>query len=210
VLKPRKLDEGVPPARREEILDAATELFAEHGFSEMVTQMLAERLGVGKGTIYRYFPSKCDLFLAAVDRGMSRLRERVDARIAGVDEPLERIALAVRTHLEFFAEHPEYVELLIQERALFKDRSEPTFIQHRRRNAERWRGVYRALIAEGRVREIEVERIIEVAGNLIYGTMFTNYFTGQHRPFEEQARDILDIVFFGILSESERRSQGLG
>ena len=42
-------------SRREEILDAATDLFAEHGFTETVTQTLADRLQVGKGTIYRHF-----------------------------------------------------------------------------------------------------------------------------------------------------------
>ena len=53
----------------------------------------------------------------------------------------------------------------------------------------------RALIDEGRVRELPVERITNVVGNLIYGTMFTNYFIGQAKPVEEQAKEILDIVF---------------
>ncbi len=65
--------------------------------------------------------------------------------------------------------------------------------------------MYRALIAAGRVRPIAVERITAVVGNLVYGTMCTNYFTGQHKPSEEQARDILEVVLFGILSEPERR-----
>ena len=48
-----------------EILETATELFAEQGFSDAVTQALAAKLQVGKGTIYRHFPSKRELFLAA-------------------------------------------------------------------------------------------------------------------------------------------------
>jgi len=44
--------------REEEILEAAAIFFAECGYSEADTQTLADRLGVGKGTIYRYFPSK--------------------------------------------------------------------------------------------------------------------------------------------------------
>ncbi len=45
-------------ARREEVLDAATELFAEHGYSDAVTQALAERLGVSKGTYTGVFPQQ--------------------------------------------------------------------------------------------------------------------------------------------------------
>src|SRR5271157_4544353 len=68
-------------ARKEEILRTATELFAEHGFSDAITQVLADRLQLGKGTIYRHFPSKRDLFLAAADRVMRKMQEKILANI---------------------------------------------------------------------------------------------------------------------------------
>lgn len=196
--------------RREEILSAATQLFAEHGYSDAVTQALVEKLQVGKGTLYRYFPSKRELFLAAADRVIRKQKERIDAAIAGVEEPLERVSKAIRAHLQFYAEHPEFVELLIQERAQFKDRKTPTFFEYRNNNVKRWQEVWRALIAQGRVRPMPAERITDVLCDLVYGTMFTNYFTGPRKPFEAQARDILDVVFFGILSENERKHQEAG
>ncbi len=190
--------------RQEQILETAVQLFAEHGYTDTDTQLLAEKLGVGKGTIYRYFPSKRELFLAAADRVMRLMRQCVDASIEGIDEPLDRIAVAIRAFLTFFAEHPEYVELLMQERAQFKDRKKPTYFEHREVNVRRWQALYAALIAVGRIRDIPPERISDVMSNLLYGTMFTNYFTGQRHAVEAQARDILDVVFHGILSESER------
>jgi AcrR family transcriptional regulator len=191
-------------ARKEEILRTATELFAEHGFSDAITQALADRLGVGKGTIYRHFPSKRDLFLAAADRVMRKLHEKVLASIAGVEDGLEQVARGITAFLSFFADHPEYVELLIQERAQFKDRKRPTYFEHREVNIVRWQKLYARLIVEGRVRDIPVESITDVVGNLIYGTMFTNYFAGQAKPVEQQAQDILEIVFRGILTDGER------
>lgn len=47
--------------KREAILKAALELIAEHGFHGAPTAMIAERAGVGAGTIYRYFENKDDL-----------------------------------------------------------------------------------------------------------------------------------------------------
>ncbi len=190
---------------REAILDAATTLFAQHGFNDADTQALAEKLGVGKGTLYRHFASKRELFLAAVDRVMRRMREHIDACIAGVDAPLDRMAEAIRAYLDFFAAQPEYVELLIQERALFRDREKPTYFEYRERSAVQWRELYRSLMDEGRLREMPVERISDVLSNLVYGTMFTNYFAGQRKSSEEQSGDILDVVFLGILSDRERR-----
>jgi AcrR family transcriptional regulator len=190
-------------ARKEEILRTATELFAEQGFSDAITQALADRLQLGKGTIYRHFPSKRDLFLAAADRVMRKMQEQILASIDGVEDGLEQIARAIKAFLSFFAEHPEYVELLIQERAQFKDRKRPTYFEHREVNVVRWRELYARLIADGRVRDLPVERISDVVGNLIYGTMFTNYFIGQAKPVEQQAQEILDIVFRGILTAAE-------
>src|SRR5262245_30774015 len=190
-------------ARKEEILMQAARLFAEHGYDQTDTTALAETIGVGKGTVYRYFPSKRELFLAAVDRVMRMLRERVEARMATIDDPLDQISNGVREFLDFFAEHPGFVELLIQERALFKDRKRPTFIEHRATNVERWRQFYRDLIAQGRVREIPADRITDVLGNLLYGTIFTNYFSGSTKSVEDQANDIIEVAFRGILAPCE-------
>jgi AcrR family transcriptional regulator len=194
--------------RREEILDAATTLFAEQGYSEADMQVLADRLGVGKGTLYRYFPSKQELFLAAADRVMRNMSQQVDLAIAGIEEPLERLEKGISAYLAFFAQHPEFVELLIQERAQFRDREKPTYFQYQAVRIERWRALYRTLMAEGRVRKMPVERITDVVSDLLYGTMFTNYFAGQRNPSEVQTRELLDIVFNGILSPEERERRG--
>jgi AcrR family transcriptional regulator len=202
--KPKRCTDEAMLARREEILETATELFAEHGFSDAVTQALAERLQVGKGTIYRHFPSKQELFLAAADRVMRKLQEQVNANIVGIDDGLERLERGIATFLAFFADNPDYVELLIQERAYFKDRKRPTYFEHREINIERWRQLYRDLIAEGRVRGMPVEQITNVVSNVLYGIMVTNFFNGQPKPSDVQAREILDVIFNGILSGPER------
>lgn len=201
----RPVDPELRDRRCEEILDAAVKCFARAGYAGADTQVLADDLGIGKGTLYRYFPSKEKLFLAAVDRVMRRLRASIDERIAGIDEPLERISQAVHAYLEFVADNPDFVEMLVQERANFKDRKKPTYFEHREANIERWRTMYRDMMSEGRLRKMPVERITDVFGDLMYGTMFTNYFTGQKKSPEQQAEAILDVVFGGILSDSERR-----
>jgi AcrR family transcriptional regulator len=203
----RCCDEEAMSARREEILDMATQLFADQGFSDAITQVLADRLQIGKGTLYRHFPSKRELFLAAADRVMVKLNERIESSIANIGDGLERVAKAISTYLAFFAENPCFVELIIQERAHFKDRKRPTYFEHRERTIQPWLQLYRTLIAEGRVREMPVEQIAEVISGAIYGTMFINYFTGQAKPSDVQAIEIVDVVFRGILSESERTSR---
>lgn len=205
----RPRDEELRARRREEILAEATALFANRGYSGTDLQMVADRLKVGKGTIYRYFPSKQALFFAAADWGMRRLHERVALEVAKVEEPMEQMVCGIRTYLLFFEEHPEFAELLIQERAEFKNRKKPTYFEHRDEGLKAWRGLAEQLIRQGRLREVPVDEIMDVVTNLLYGTMFTNFFVGRSKPFEVQVQEILDVVYNGIVTDKERKASRL-
>jgi len=55
-------------ARRSQILDAATKVFAEKGFHRANTREIASTAGVSEGTIYNYFASKPDLLIGIMTR----------------------------------------------------------------------------------------------------------------------------------------------
>lgn len=200
----RPRDDELIARRREEILEAATRLFAADGFARTDVQVVADDLGVGKGTVYRYFETKEALFLAAVDRAMHQLRKHVHDAVDEHADPLEQLAAAVHAYLAFFDAHPECVELLILERAAFKDRKKPTYFEHRDANVGRWLELFRGLVAAGRVRNAPVEEFTETISDLLYGTIFTNHFAGRREPMEVQARRILNTLFLGMLSDPER------
>jgi AcrR family transcriptional regulator len=191
-------------ARRDEILGIATRHFASNGFSNTDVQLVADEAGLGKGTIYRDFESKEGLFLAAGDRVMRLLDCAICEAIKGVTDPLDQIARAVIRYLSFFDDHPEFVELLILERAVFRDRKKPTYFEHREKNVGRWQELYRKLMKAGQVRQMPADVITDVLSSALYGTMFTNYMAGRHKSLERQARQVLDIVFDGILVQRSR------
>ncbi len=170
-------------------------------------ERVAAEAGIAKGTLYLYFPGKQELFFACVDWGMSWMQQsvRAAAESAVESEPFERIGRAIREYLAFFEAHPEYVELLIQERGIFKDRKRPTYFEYRAANVGYWKDQWRKLIAAGRIRaDMPVERIADTIGSLLYGTMFTNHFVGRTVSLDEQYEALLEIVFRGLLSDSER------
>jgi AcrR family transcriptional regulator len=193
--------------RRQSILEAAARLFADAGYAGCEMERLATELGVAKGTLYLYFSAKQELFFACVDWGMSQMQQAVREAAERETDPVRRIACGIRTYLAFFEEHPEYVELLIQERAIFKDRKRPTYFEYRKVNLGYWHDQYRALMAAGRLRsDLPVERISDTVGSLLYGTMFTNHFAGRAVPLDEQSAVLLEIVFRGLMSDVERRT----
>ncbi len=191
--------------KRQELLACAARVFARHGFPGTDMQAIADAAGVAKGTVYLYFDSKESLFLAAVDQGMTRLRAAVDAAVEGVTDPFEVIEKAIFAYLRFFKDHPEQVELLILERAEFRDRKRSTYFAKRDADRSRWHALLQSLRDSGRIRDIPLTRIDDVVSDLVYGTMFTNHFSGRHKPLDAQAKDILDIIYHGMLSEKERQ-----
>ena len=191
--------------RRRSIIEAAGRLFAELGFNECEMERVATEIGVAKGTLYLYFPGKQELFYACVDLGMVQMQQAVLEASQSAADPFDRISLAIRAYLDFFGQHPQYVELIIQERAIFKDRKRPTYFEYRDANVGVWRELYRSLIESGHLRaDLPTERILDTVGYLLYGTMFTNHFIGRTVTLEEQYTSMLEIVFRGILSERER------
>lgn len=76
---------GAAGDKRELILAAALDLFAEHGFAGSAVPLVAEAAGVATGTIYRYFPSKEALVNALYQQWKGEIKRRLldDARPAG-------------------------------------------------------------------------------------------------------------------------------
>jgi len=68
-LKPRSTD------KREEVLDIASENFRVKGFDGTSINVMAREAGISKESIYRYFGSKEDLFLAVVERELAVYRQ---------------------------------------------------------------------------------------------------------------------------------------
>lgn len=69
--KPRNAERTA--ARREQILDAAYQVFASKGYATATIADVAQSLRLGHGTIYRYFDNKLDLFMAVIARILAQL-----------------------------------------------------------------------------------------------------------------------------------------
>jgi AcrR family transcriptional regulator len=70
--------------RREALVEAAVAAFAEHGFHGTPTTEIAKAAGISQAYLFRLFPTKSELYVAAVDRCYQRLGEAM--RVAAEDE----------------------------------------------------------------------------------------------------------------------------
>ncbi len=202
----RPRDPELESRRRTEILDCAATHFASSGFAATDVQVIANQLGIGKGTIYRYFATKEQLFLAAVERGLQELTAEMDRTLEdAVEDPVEQTRRAIRTYLGFFERRPEMAELFIQERAAFPLHHRPLYFSMKADNDRdcQHAAFWSRLVASGKVRPMPAERFFEVVGDLLYGTILTNLLAGRPANTKAQTENILDIIMNGMLVQRE-------
>ena len=73
------------------IATAALALFAQKGFAATRVGQIARRAGIGKGTLYEYFDTKTDIFVAAILEWMAQLEKSFQKQLIDIDDPVERL-----------------------------------------------------------------------------------------------------------------------
>jgi AcrR family transcriptional regulator len=130
------------------ILDAALDVFAEHGYANTRLDEVAKRAGVAKGTIYLYAPSKEALFEALIHAGIAEPIEAAQARalaLSGSAESALRMLFAtLRTELLGTRRH-EIARIVMTEGARFPDLA----AFYHREVVSRGMGLIRAIVARG-------------------------------------------------------------
>jgi AcrR family transcriptional regulator len=87
-------------ATRDALLTAARVLFAEHGYAGVGTEEVVRRAGVTRGALYHYFRDKQDLFRAVFERTEAEIMQTIIARVEGLTDPMEELAVGVRAFLD--------------------------------------------------------------------------------------------------------------
>lgn len=93
------------------ILDAARELFLEHGYDHTSMRMIAQRIAYSPTTIYLYFKDKDAIFHALHVEAFQLLGARF-APLAHVADPMERLVAMGKVYLEFAQENPGLYDLM--------------------------------------------------------------------------------------------------
>lgn len=96
------------------MLDATIDLATEGGFDAVQMREVAERAGVALGTLYRYFPSKIHLLVAALDREFERTETRTAARAVPGDTPHERVMHVLGRMTRALQQQPGLAEALVR------------------------------------------------------------------------------------------------
>lgn len=187
-------DVGASAGRRDAILAAATELFADAGFGGASVQDIADAAGVHKTTVLYHFATKDALHEAVLDMGLGAIARVMREFIAG---PFDRTRLAYLLDQEhaFFAANRPLARLLARE--LLEQRPSEAYLRHfiepiYRPAVES----FRAAVQRGLVRAVDPAYFVHDAHVLLI-----SYFC--HTPLLERLQPGVDL--YGIDALIARR-----
>jgi AcrR family transcriptional regulator len=181
------------------ILERAAQVFARKGFEGASMRDLSRSTGISLAGLYHYVPSKQQLLHRIQMEAFSRILERLEERLAGIEDPEERVRVLIRNHLEYFLAHPVEMKVFTHEAEALEGsyRSEVGAIK--RRYYELAMELFRNLQQEGRAREVNARAAVLA----LFGMM--NWIYTWHRPetdpgARELADTFADIFLHGALA----------
>jgi AcrR family transcriptional regulator len=98
----------------DKILDAAGRLFGTQRFHEVRMDDIATAAEVGKGTLYRYFSDKEELYVALLARASEQFMAGMEAVVTGEGSPRVRLEAVVGGIVDYFDAHPHLMDLIMR------------------------------------------------------------------------------------------------
>lgn len=198
---PQKKPSRIQQRNRAKILDAALEVFAQHGYRGATLDQIAESSGLSKPNILYYFGGKEEIHVTLLGQLMTTwldpMRE-IDAR----GEPLEELLRYVRRKVEMSFEYPRESRLFANEILQGAPRISPHLEQELKPLVDRTAALIDGWVADGRLARVDARHLI-----------FSIWATTQHyADFEAQVRvlagddvrrsaeDFLDMMYRRMLT----------
>jgi TetR/AcrR family fatty acid metabolism transcriptional regulator len=192
--RPVRLARAAAP-KRDAILRAATDVFADRGFFNAQVADVARVAGVAAGTVYLYFQSKDDLLVSIFEKTMREALAEGRAAAANLDEPRERLRRLARLHLARLGRDRNLAvvfQVELRQSTKFMERFSSTLLRD-------YLGLIRAAIAEGQTAgAFRSDLKPTVAAKMFFGAldeMATNWILSRRRYSLEADADLVVDLF---------------
>src|SRR6266480_25899 len=194
------IQEMLITARRNQILDAATRVFAEKGFHRATIKDIAHVAGIADGTIYTYFSSKTDVLLGILNR-LNETTEREQQLASDSEQDIrsffkaylrQRMALLWPNAQVFQAVLPEMLVNAELRELYYEQVLAPTF-----KIAEHY---FQAQSQQGQLRKIDVPLTVRAIAGMLLGLLTTQLLGDEviAARWEELPEVLTSLLFDGL------------
>ncbi len=195
---------------RERILDAALDVFSEKGYHQATVDEIAERAGLGKGTLYRYFANKETLFNELVRSRLEELEHAANAVLDGQDDVLTMISKYLRSYFEFFDRNERLYRVVVQQRGDVGQEFQDVYVKTvMRRIPLLKRKIYRAT-QKGVLKEVDFQTVFYGVMGFIHGVIQKWVASDCSYSLVDELPTVMEVLFYGFVSHCHQDSTQSG
>ena len=187
-------------ATRERILDAALGVFSEKGFHVATMDEVADRAGLGKGTLYRYFANKETLFNELVRQRLEELESKARTVLDGQDDVLTMIAKYIRVYFEFFDRNQRLYRLIVQERHDIGGQVQDLYLKQVKRRILVLRKKVFEAGQKGVLKPLDFETVFYGVMGFIHGIIQKWLAHDCSYSLADELPSVLEVLFYGFVS----------
>jgi len=184
-------------AKQNAILHAASRAFSARDFHDVRTEEIAAVAGIGKGTIYRYFSTKEDLYFATMVRGFEELGAALKAGIPTDASPERRLHHVAQEVLGYFWGHRCFYALLYRNEQRFSAQ-EARLKRSREFLVQLVEGAIADGVADGTFRPVDPKTAAELFLGMLRAV---NLFRRESERVETAVSIVMQIFLRGIEPE---------
>lgn len=198
---PEVLREEEADRKRRAILDAALEVFTQRGFYEATMEEIAGVSSVAKGTLYRYFASKEDLF----EQLLAETRVEIAKRFLGVfsesDDVLKQIEVFVEEWIAFIEENHAIYRLIQAEGTTLRGGTQTVFYESLISSLPMIKERVVSMDSDKQLKAISFHTVVYGIFGFVDGVVRKWFQSGMEYPLRNEIPTILEVLFNGFVSE---------
>ncbi len=199
---------------RRRILEAARDVFFRDGFMAANLDEVAEKAAVAKGTLYRYFESKADLYVAVLAHNGDVFTQRMkEVASDGSQSAIVQVESISRFYLDYWVRHPEYFQIFwaIDNQSVIGDLPGEVVAEV----ARLWKeslGVLSAVLSsairQGDLNECDTWEVANILWTTANGLIQSDSIQARRelrgQPLEDVFHDAIRLILQGLATPSSR------
>ncbi|MDQ4078185.1 MAG: TetR/AcrR family transcriptional regulator [Chloroflexota bacterium] len=193
-------------ARRNQILDAATAVFAEKGFHRATIRDIARTAGIADGTIYNYFGSKNDLLIGILDR-LNETEERDEHFARGLEGDVRQFFVSyLRQRMTLLWPNYEVFQALLPEILVNAELRELYYEQVMLPTLSIAEQFFQRMVVEGEIRPIDVPLTTRAIASMMMGLLIMRILGDEslQQEWDRVPEVLASLLFDGLGLEGGR------
>lgn len=182
------------------IIEAAYEVFKDKGFQKTKMEEIAEKAGVGKGTLYEYFESKKDLYEEMYRWYIEKYFNNLGKNIASQNTATDKIRVIIKNHFSHLNQAKSlFIRLETEHNSMdLSTKMRKQINEIYRNNFNEIKQIIETGIAEGEFRNLDSALSANFLLSSIIGMGHSMLFLKMEFDYEEMAEKILDLFVNGM------------